>query len=354
MTFILLGKEDLTANLEQGADFWVPHLIPKEGITVIYGPPKVGKSTVCLDLAMGLQNGVPFGGHEAFRLDEEPSPTVQTAWVSFEDGGKGEFTERAGRWPKHYQWPHLVQEERNGVRGTPWSLSFNPLLSGTNDHRVAQAAWGELGAFLHNRAEGEPTVLFVDPLAGLLSVEGKSDEVQSAIKTLSDLRTRHDVHVVLIGHSSEHEDSFGKKKDKIMGPTAWTSGVRHTVFVGGNTSQTWCQVKGSNRGEDGINIQLAKVDGGPVTVTKITSVREYVQEKKASTQQRKWEDTRLQALKAYYAGADAWRTETTIGEAVGGSRSMGRKIILQGFFKKGLDGGYEPVLDKIRPEDPPV
>lgn len=354
MTFVVLSKEELQARREEGSQFFVPLLIPKWGITAIYGPPKVGKSTVCLDLAMGLQNGVPFGGHEAFRLDEEPSPRVQTAWLSFEDGGDGEFAERTARWPAHYQLPLFLQKERDGAAETPWSLSFNPLLSGNSDHRIAQAAWHELGAFLQDRAQGGPTVLFVDPLASLLSVEGKSDEVQSVVKTLSDLRTRHDVYVVLIGHSSEHEDSFGKKKDKIMGPTAWTSGVRHTVFVGGNTSRTFCRVKRSNRGEDGINIQLAKVDGGPVTVTKITSVREYVQEKKASTQQRKWEDTRLQALKAYYAGADAWRTETTIGEAVGGSRSMGRKIILQGFFKKGLDGGYEPVLDKIRPEDPPV
>lgn len=73
----------------------VPGYIMTEGFTLLYGPPKNGKSYVALDLALAVVHGKPWLGHVA--LPVEPGAVLYLALE-----GMYETLRRAKAWCKHH------------------------------------------------------------------------------------------------------------------------------------------------------------------------------------------------------------------------------------------------------------
>ncbi len=209
---------------------------------------------------------------------------------------------------------------------------------------ATQHHWDELGSSL--KVEGV-RVLFIDTLSELAGSDATTRQVQDVFGMLSNWRRKYDITVVMIGHSSSHKDSFGKKKTELLGVTAWVAKARHTVLVSSNTTGTFANVQKSNRGPVGFNVTFNKVDGGPVTVLSTNTHDEYVEERKQSTQKRDWEKKRSQAVRARAAGSAHWGSLEALGTAAGGSKTIGRNLVHAGFFRERAGGGYEPVVAVI-------
>jgi hypothetical protein len=341
--FKLLGKDDFLAMRDEKHQWFIKNLLPVTGTTIVFGAPGEGKSTICLDMALALENGLPFGGDESL-LGDFGNEQVRTAWLSFEDGWDYELKERLLQRDPDLRWPLAVAEPTAEMWTDATVLkldgSQNPIEMTNGFTASTQSHWDELGTSL--KAQGV-RVLFIDTLSELAGSDATTRQVQDVFGHLSQWRRRYQITVVLIGHSSSHKDNFGKKKTELLGVTAWVAKARHTVLVAGNTTTTFANVQKSNRGPVGFNVTFQKVDGGPVMVTSTNTQNEYVEERKKSTQKRDWDKRRAQAVKARATGPSQWGSLEALGAAAGGSKTVGKNLVAAGFFRESEDGGYEPV-----------
>ena len=334
--FTFETRETLCAAAETTSQWFVDRLIPVDGTTIFFGVPGDGKSTVCLALAMAIENGLPFGDQEEF-IGSFPGEKVPTAWITFEDGGIGEIGSRLRTYDPDLQSPLVLD-------GT-----LTPeLVAGTLKSQEALAAetriaWNELGQTLH---QAEVKVAFIDTLSDWASTDASPHLVQACLQLLSHLRRHFAITAVLIGHASSHAREY-RKSQELMGATAWMAKARHAVLVESNRSQTWMRVTKSNRGQVGFNVTMSRVDGGPINITSATSPDEYAAERQKSTQKRSWERRREQAQLARTAGPKAWTSVEALGEAAGGSKTIGKNLVKAGFFRKVGRGTYEPVNELI-------
>lgn len=340
-----VNKPDLLSRESRANQWFIKNLLPSSGTTIVYGVPGEGKSTICLEWALALQNGLPFAGYEPLQGDF-PGELINTAWLSFEDDGDEEMTSRLSMHDMNLEWPIYIAESTPEGWADPTSL----LLDGTNGMDAngglsagSQQHWDNLGKRLQ---VANVKVLFIDTLNELAGTDASARQVQNCFRLLSGLRDRFGVRTVLIGHSSSHAKE-GRKSTELMGATAWTAKSRHSVLIDGNTTTTWAKVMKSNRGPTGFNVTMAKVDGGPVTVLRVNSQSEYIAEKQKSNQKRDWEKKREQATKARDAGSDHWTSEEGLGKAAGGSKSIGKAIIASGYFRQVGRGKYEPINELI-------
>lgn len=343
MRFKLLDKGDFLAMRDEQHQWFIKNLLPVTGTTIVFGAPGEGKSTICLDMALALENGLPFGGDPSLLGDFGREP-LRTAWLSFEDGWDYELKERLLQRDLDLRWPLAVAEPTGDMWTDATVLkldgSQNPNEMTSGFTAATQHHWDELGSSL--KAEGV-RVLFIDTLSELAGSDATTRQVQDVFGMLSNWRRKYDITVVMIGHSSSHKDSFGKKKTELLGVTAWVAKARHTVLVSSNTTGTFANVQKSNRGPVGFNVTFNKVDGGPVTVLSTNTQDEYVEERKQSTQKRDWEKKRSQAVRARAAGSAHWGSLEALGTAAGGSKTIGRNLVHAGFFRERAGGGYEPV-----------
>lgn len=340
-----VNKSELLGKKGRANQWYVRNLVTASGTTIVYGVPGEGKSTICLEWAFALQNGMPFAGYEPLQGDF-PGERINTAWLSFEDDGDEEMATRLSMHDSDLDWPIYIAESTAEGWADPTSL----LLDGTNGMDAngflsadSRRNWDDLGKRLQ---AAEVKLLFIDTLSELAGTDASARQVQHCFRLLSGLRNRYGVTTVLIGHSSSHAKE-GRKSTELMGATAWTAKSRHTVLVGGTTTKTWARVMKSNRGPTGFNVTMAKVDGGPVTVLGVNSQAEFVAESQKSNQKRDWEKKREHASKARDAGPDCWTSVERLGKAAGGSKSIGKAIVTAGYFRQVDRGKYEPVNELI-------
>lgn len=349
MKFKLISKPELLSRSGRDEEWFIPNLLPVGGTTIVYGAPGWGKSTICLEWALALCNGRSFASSEHF-VGEFVGNPIRVAWLSFEDDWEDEATGRLLKHGEDIAWPDFVTEPSKGAWGDAVSLMISPnrqgdgsaIPSATRDH------WEELCIDLRDAGV---QLLFIDTLSELVDSEANPRLIQSCFSMFGRLRKEYGVTFVLIGHASAHKDN-GKRKDELMGHTAWTAKARHTVLVDGNTSETFAKVTKSNRGPTGFNVTMRKVDGSPVTVVKVNTAQEYVQDRQKQQQERDWANLRANAEKAAMAGAPAWTSAKSLGEAAGGSASIGRRLFKAGYFVKKGRGQYAPDWDRIGLEQP--
>jgi len=342
-----LKKTDLEAVPAESGRWYVKNLLPVSGTTIIYGAPGEGKTSICLDMALALENGLPFAGWDRLQGDF-PGEHVGTAWLSFEDSWEQEVRERLAMRDPDWEWPRFVA--RHDAEKVHWEDAVDLKLDGTfppdgsavipdyvKDH------WNDLGKTLQDDGV---RVLFVDTLSELMGSDANVRQAQANFGLLSDLRRRYRITTVLIGHSSSHRDQNGKKKSELLGVTAFTAKARHTVLVQSNSSKTWARVDKSNRGPTGYNVTFERIGGGPVVVTGTNSQEEFVEQDRKQKQNRHWDKKREQARAVKAAGPEAWGSLEAMGAAAGGSRKIGESLVRAGFFTKSGDG-YIPNDDLV-------
>lgn len=339
--FKFVTKSELQSQGCYASQWYIRNLLPVSGTTIVYGVPGEGKSTICMEWALSLQNGLPFAGHEPLEGDF-PGERINTAWLTFEDGGDQEMASRLSQHDSDLDWPILVAESATDGWADPTSLLLDGS-NGVNDNdgfsAESQRRWDELGKGL--QAVGV-RVLFIDTLSDLAGIDVGPRRVQNCFRLLASLRKQYGVATVLIGHSSSHVKE-GRRSTELLGATAWVAKARHTVLVDGNSKSTWARVTKSNRGPTGFNVEMQKVDGGPIKVIGANSQAWYIAAKQKSEQRRDWDKKRTQAATAREAGSEYWTSAQSIGAACGGSKSTGKAIIHAGFFRSVSRGRYEPV-----------
>lgn len=331
-----LTQADLVEQAQVAGRWFISGLLPVDGTTIVYGVPGDGKSTVCLAWAMALQNGLPLGCQSELEGDF-PGERINTCWVTFEDGGVCELSQRMGTFGDGLDWPRVVDGSTIGDLIAGRSKNQDSLSPET------QRLWKGFGQQLEAK---NVQVLFIDTLSDWASTDASPHLVQACLDLLSSLRRDFGVTTVLIGHASSHAKEF-RKSQELMGATAWTAKARHTVLVESNTSKTWMRVTKSNRGPIGLNVTMSKVDGGPIHNTAVTLPGEHEAERQKSRQKRDWKKKREQALAAREAGRTAWTSEDALGTAAGGSKTIGKNLVEAGFFRKVKRGEYEPVNEVI-------
>jgi hypothetical protein len=344
MRYALVTKEELIALPHNGNQWYVPNLLPESGTTIVYGVPGEGKSTICMEWALALQNGIPFAGSDHFAGEYVGNP-INTAWLSFEDDWSWEVRSRLVQHGDDLEWPLFIAEPTGGT----WTDALSLILgNGSNPDstigREVKNHWDDLCSQLQ---ESGVRVLFIDTISELLDSDASPRLVQETFRHFGDMRRKYGVTTVLIGHASSHKGPNGKKKDELLGATAWVAKARHTVLVDGNTKATWARVMKSNRGPTGYNVTMKKVDGGPVHVVDVNTANEYVERAARKRQDRDWIQLRTYAQQAWEAGSGAWANQTSLGQAVGMSKSVGFRMCKAGFFREGPNGGWEPVLELI-------
>ena len=341
-SYRLLRKPDIKGLPAESGRWYVKNLLPVSGTTIIYGAPGEGKTSICLDMALALENGLPFAGWEELQGDF-PGEQIGTAWLSFEDSWEQEVRERLEMRDTDLEWPRFVARHDN--QKVHWEDAVDLKLDGTfppdgsavipdyvKDH------WNDLGQTLHRDGV---RVLFIDTLSELMGSDANVRQAQANFGLLSGLRRNYGITTVLIGHSSSHRDQNGKKKSELLGVTAFTAKARHTVLVQSNSSKTWARVDKSNRGPTGYNVTFERIGGGPVVVTGTNSQDEFVEKERKQKQNRDWEKKREQAREVREAGPEAWGSQEAIGKAANGSRKIGESLVKAGFFTKN-GAGYIP------------
>ena len=338
-TYRLLGKLDLQAIPAESGRWYIKHLLPVSGMTIIYGAPGEGKTSICLDMALALENGLPFAGCEGLQGDF-PGERVGTAWLSFEDSWEQEVRERLEMRDSNMEWPVFIvrHDSEKGHWGDAVDLRLDGIFPSSGPAEIpddVRDRWNGLGQTLQ---ENGVRVLFIDTLSELMGSDTHPRQAQANFNLLSGLRRDYGITIVLIGHSSSHRDQNGKKKDELLGVTAFSAKARHTVLVQSNNSKTWARVHKSNRGPTGYNVTFERIGGGPVVVTGTNSQDEFVEQSREQKQNRDWEKKREQAHAVRAAGPEAWVSMKAMGEAAGGSRKIGESLVKAGFFTKNGDG----------------
>jgi RecA-family ATPase len=349
--FGLMSRHDLQqwAMDNEHPSWFIPNLIPVDGVTIVYGDGGSGKSRILLEACLYLESGRPFLDSEHFHGDYVCTP-VKTAWLSFEDAWAQEASARLADHPIQVDGPLFItrdswQREPDIADRLRLSRSRDFIRDGIVDQNT-ESNWLMLGEALQSAGV---QVLVVDATKGLVGGQvGRQEVADAVIELFAKLRRRYGVTVVLIAHASAHKKDFGKPSDEVMGASTWTHSARHVVLVQSNTSTTFARVHKSNWGPTGLNVQFERVSEAPLKLVQVTTQRQYVEEQAASRQQRDWETKRSQAQQALAAGPEAWKTQESLGKAAGGSKKIGQVLVKSMFFTKTPDGsGYQPNLELI-------
>lgn len=350
--FGLMSRTDLQrwAEKNRHPSWFIPNLVPVDGVTILYGDGGSGKSRLLLEACLYLEAGRAFLDSEHFRGDYVGRP-VKTAWLSFEDAWAHEASARLADHPIQVDGPLFIardswQREPDIADRLRLSRSRDFIRDGIVDQNT-QSNWLMLGEALESAGV---QVLVVDATKGLVGGQvGRQEVADAVIELFATLRSRYGVSVVLIAHASAHKKDSGNPADEVMGASTWTHSARHVVLVQSNTTTTFARVHKSNWGPTGFNVQFERVSDAPLKLRQVTDQRHYLEEQAASRQKRDWETKRSQAQRALAAGPEAWKTQESLGLAAGGSKKIGQTLVKSKFFRR-IPGanGYQPDLELIK------
>jgi hypothetical protein len=176
-------------------NYLVKGIVPREGITVVWGPPKCGKSFWTFDLAMHIALGRSYRGRKVRQ--------GAIAYLALE-GGAG-FRARVEAWRQ--------QEIKGRATTVPFYLLAVPV-DLVADHKKLITAIGAQVA--------KPVAVVVDTLnRSLAGDENRSEDMARFIRAVDAIRVTFDCAVIVIHHS-------GIKTDRPRG---------HTSLAGANDAQ---------------------------------------------------------------------------------------------------------------------
>jgi hypothetical protein len=190
--------------------YLIKGLLPREGLAVIWGAPKSGKSFIAYDLAMHIALGRAYRGHRVRQ--------GSVAYLALEGGGG--FVNRVEAWRQHRLGDHAGP--------VPFRLLDVPL-DLIAEHR-------DLIAAIREQFEDAPAAVFIDTLnRALVGDENSPADMAKLIRAADALHLAFGCLVVLIHHCG----------------VAGSRPRGHTSLAGAND----------------VQISVAKNDDGLVTVT---------------------------------------------------------------------------------------
>lgn len=212
-----------TAKELQGMEFppirWVvPDVLP-EGLTILAGKPKLGKSWLALDAALAVANGGKVLGREC-----EPGPAL---YLALEDNQR-RLQRRLNRIEPHGPWPEALEMH------TRWP-------------RFDAGGLDQIRAWIKSR-EGARLVI-VDTLAVVRPVQKASETAHSsdygALRGLHQLASIHGIGVVVVHHlrKADAEDPF----DAVSGSTGLTGAADTTLILTRREGEGGCILYGRGR-----------------------------------------------------------------------------------------------------------
>lgn len=126
--FDIQSVEEMTLN---EATWLIPGLVPSEGLTILDGQPKSGKSTLALGLAMSVAQGTPFAGDDRFSSGSLVGYPVPTLWIGTDGRWKHELEMRKNQYPRAHRENLRVLDGREV--GLCFPPGHGPLLEGVLD-----------------------------------------------------------------------------------------------------------------------------------------------------------------------------------------------------------------------------
>jgi len=199
----------VSADRLQHAEFPEPNwavagLIP-QGTAILSGAPKLGKSTIVMNLAVAVATGEPaFGSFDTVEGD--------VLYATLEDGGPGRITQRLGRHMQGAPFPPRIQIT-------------------THLDRLNEGGIEKISRQLD--AMNAPRLLILDTLQRVRSTAGSRSSGQygadyEAVSPLTKLASDYGITVLMVHHNREmHADDW---IDAVTG-TRGLSGNADTILV---------------------------------------------------------------------------------------------------------------------------
>ena len=189
-TFKLIPFNDI--KLSTALDYVIKGLFPRQGLAVIWGPPKCGKSFWAFDAFMHVALGWKYRGRKV-----QQGPVVYCAL----EGGSG-FARRVEAW----RGQHL-----DGIEGNPLFFLLDVPLDLVREHAALIAA---IRAALGGQ---KPVAVVIDTLnRALVGDENKSDDMSKFIRAGDMIRVAFDCLVAVIHHCG-HEASRPRGHTSLAG-----------------------------------------------------------------------------------------------------------------------------------------
>lgn len=168
----LLGAGDV---LDLHDPYWLAdYIIPERSLSMLWGPPNIGKSFVTLDLACSIAVGNDWLGRSV-----EPGPVVYVAGE-----GVSSFKRRLGAW---LRFNSLDTEDLANLHFINWSIQLHE----------------GVDTFLRLTRPVDPVLVIVDTLAAsALGVDEDSVEgIGPVIKSLLKIRKELEAAVMVVHHT---------------------------------------------------------------------------------------------------------------------------------------------------------
>lgn len=197
---LIRGSEIIPREMEW---LWFPY-IPQGAASLLFGPGGFGKSHIAVDIAARLTRGEPFPGQEGAGKAHAP---MNVLILSAEDE------------PDVVMGPRLI---RAGADMARIGFPQDPFV-------LTTAGVKRLESYLKNFDAG---VVFIDPVVHYIGGKvdmNKANEVRAAIGVFHQMAMKHDIAIILVGHSRKGQD--GEDYEKSMGSADFNNAVRSVMFV---------------------------------------------------------------------------------------------------------------------------
>ncbi len=180
--FIFTSLNQLLAEPEEDVSFVWEKTLPVGGFSICSAKPKVGKSTVARNLALGVSRGEPFLGRETVK--------GKVLYLCLE--------EKRAEIAKHFR--------RMGTSDDDIQIAFATPENALTALEVAIA-------------DHEPLLTIIDPLSRLLRVRDFNDygSMSRALEPFIDLARKMGCHILALHHDGKGERDGG---DAVLGSTA--------------------------------------------------------------------------------------------------------------------------------------
>ena len=311
--------ESIDAMTLADTDWIIPGLVPTEGITVIDGKPKSGKSTFALGIAMSVAQGTLFANDERFTggLHGQPTPCL---WIGTDGRWKHELNKRRLFYP---------DENRGNLEtldGRKHGLIF-PAGHG-EDLGKSLARWSQLTRLA---VEQGFRVIILDHLlkiAGSRSINNDSD-MSPVIGVLDEL-VLAGIVPVLLHHQSVHANS-----GKSMGHTVIHASMRSGLSLKDRAKQQDVQKITVTTNENAeMLLTIRPLRGRPPEVVDFKEATKDVDQAKRERQPK--DDIDIRRAKAIINNPDpsvranqatAGRYLKSLGTEVMGGATDGRQVV---------------------------
>lgn len=165
-------------DVPTAADWVIPRLVPRAGLTIVGGPPKIGKTWAVLDMAIAVASGQAFCGH----------------WPTFKGRVMALLEEDTRRRISMRLW-RLARGRGLDPRALSGQIRLAAMAGFRLDREdMAKALEAEIVAF-------KPDLLLVDALSRVHSADENDRTAMRAITVpLQDLCARHGTAIGLVHH----------------------------------------------------------------------------------------------------------------------------------------------------------